>query len=90
MDLKGKVAVVTGGSSGIGRAVASALARAGVNVAIGARGQKRNLSVTDELSRQFGVQTLAIKTDVADEGNCERLIDSRDRRKIRNFSPVGE
>jgi 3-oxoacyl-[acyl-carrier protein] reductase len=74
MDLKGKAAIVTGGNSGIGLAIVSALARVGVNVAIGARGQKKSLAVADELSRQFAVKMLAVKTDVAQEADCERLI----------------
>ncbi len=74
MDLKNKTAIVTGGNSGIGLAIATALAQAGTNIVIGARNQKRNLAVADELARKFGVQTLSVATDVAREADCERLI----------------
>lgn len=74
MDLKGKVAVVTGGNSGIGLSIVTALAQAGCHIVIGARNQKRSLAVADELQQKGGVQTLAVETDVAQERDCERLI----------------
>jgi 3-oxoacyl-[acyl-carrier protein] reductase len=74
MDLKNKTAMVTGGNSGIGRAIATALAQAGANIVIGARHQKRNLAVADELARKFDVQALPVETDVAREADCERLV----------------
>ena len=67
------VAVVTGGNSGIGLAIAMALAQVGCHIVIGARNQKRNLVVADELHRNRGVRTLALETDVAREADCERL-----------------
>ncbi len=74
MDLKGKIAVVTGGNSGIGLAIATALAKAGCHILIGARNHKRNQAVADELQRQCGVRALAVETDVARESDCEHLI----------------
>ncbi len=74
MDLKNKVAIVTGGNSGIGFAVATALAGTGSNVVIGARTQRRNLKVAEELGRRFGVKTFAVETNVAREEDCERLV----------------
>jgi 3-oxoacyl-[acyl-carrier protein] reductase len=74
MDLKGKVAVVTGGNSGIGLAVARALAEAGSDVVLAARRQQRNLAVAGELQREFKVRTLPVEADVAREADCERLI----------------
>ncbi len=74
MDLKNKVSIVTGGNSGIGLAVATALARSGSNIVIAARHQKRNLAVAEDLVRKFGVRTFAVETDVAREADCERLI----------------
>jgi 3-oxoacyl-[acyl-carrier protein] reductase len=74
MDLERKVAVVTGGNSGIGLSIVTALAKAGCQIVIGSRNQKRNQAVADELLRKFGAQTLALETDVARETDCERLI----------------
>jgi 3-oxoacyl-[acyl-carrier protein] reductase len=80
MEIKGKTAIVTGGNSGIGKAIASALAEAGAKVVIGARRQDRNEAVAKDLARKFGVETLALETDVALEAHCERLVKETARR----------
>jgi NAD(P)-dependent dehydrogenase (short-subunit alcohol dehydrogenase family) len=74
MDLKGKIAVITGGNSGIGLAIATALAQAGYNLVISGRRQSKNQAVTDALARKFKVQTLAVEADVSREADCVRLI----------------
>jgi 3-oxoacyl-[acyl-carrier protein] reductase len=84
MDLKAKTAVVTGGNSGIGLATATALAQAGSRIVVGARDQKRNLAVADELARKYDVQALAVETDVSREADCEHLI----RRTIAKFGTL--
>jgi len=63
-DLSGRVAVVTGGNGGIGRAIALGLARAGAAIAVLARNQEKNQRVMDEL-RAIGVASLALKLDVS-------------------------
>lgn len=62
-SLKGKTVVITGGSSGVGRAAAEAFALEGCNVVIAARGEK-GLEETVALLHDLGVVALAVKTDV--------------------------
>ena len=54
MDFKTKTAIVTGGNSGIGAAIAAALAKAGTRLIIAGRTQDRNGAVAETLKEQFG------------------------------------
>jgi len=72
--LDGKVAIVTGASSGLGVAFAQALAEAGADVALGARRVDR-LEETARLVRGAGRRVLAVQTDVADPAQCQALVD---------------
>jgi NAD(P)-dependent dehydrogenase (short-subunit alcohol dehydrogenase family) len=74
-DLTGKVAVVTGASSGLGVAFAQALAQAGADVAVGARRGKR-LAQTARLIESEGRHALAVTTDVTDPAQCQALVDA--------------
>ena len=73
--LDGKVAVVTGASSGLGFAFAVALAEAGANVALGARRVDR-LTETAMLVEAAGRRSLAVATDVSDPDACTVLVES--------------
>lgn len=73
-QLHGKVAVVTGASSGLGVAAAQALAEAGADVALGARRVDR-LADTGKLVEAAGRRALTVQTDVRRPENCRRLID---------------
>ncbi len=72
-DLRGKVALVTGASSGIGAALARALAGQGARVAIAARRGERIQALAAELTAT-GAEVLAIPTDVTDEAAVRALI----------------
>src|SRR5215212_1229125 len=68
--LEGKVAAITGASSGIGEATAVALAQAGATVSLGARRKDR----LDALVEQIGDRALAIETDITDEAQARDFI----------------
>jgi 2-deoxy-D-gluconate 3-dehydrogenase len=69
-SLDGRVALVTGGNSGIGRELALALRDAGAHVAIGARRPDRNAAALKEL----GAEAAAFELDVGDEASVERAM----------------
>jgi NAD(P)-dependent dehydrogenase (short-subunit alcohol dehydrogenase family) len=71
--LDGKVAVVTGASSGLGVDFALALAEAGANVALGARRVDR-LTATAALVEGCGRKALTVATDVIDPASCDALV----------------
>jgi len=73
--LDGKVAIVTGASSGLGVAFAQALAEAGADVVLGARRVER-LEETAQLVRDTGRRALLVATDVADPTQCQALVDA--------------
>jgi 2-deoxy-D-gluconate 3-dehydrogenase len=64
-DVTGRVAVVTGGNGGIGRAIAFGLARGGASVAVLACNEQKNQAVLAEL-RTMGVPSLALQLDITD------------------------
>ena len=68
-----KVAIITGASSGIGRATALALAKEGAHVALAARRQAELQAVADEI-RAAGGETLVVPTDVTRPAELERLV----------------
>jgi 2-deoxy-D-gluconate 3-dehydrogenase len=71
--LSGKVAVVTGASRGLGRAIAVAFAEAGADVAVAARA-KAELEETAQQAERHGVRALALPTDVTSYAAVERLM----------------
>lgn len=70
---QGKVALVTGGSTGLGRAIAQALVDRGADVALAARDPDR-LEATAAQLRQSGRQVLAVPTDVRRQDQVERMV----------------
>ncbi len=75
MNLKGKYALVTGASRGIGKAIALKLAAEGVNVAINYLRSKAPALETIREIEKHGVQALAIKGNVADRGHVECIFE---------------
>ena len=73
--LDGKVAIVTGASSGLGVAFAQALAEAGADVVLGARRVDR-LKETARLVRDAGRKVVTVPTDVGDPAQCQALVDA--------------
>jgi 3-oxoacyl-[acyl-carrier protein] reductase len=73
LGLKGKIAVVTGGSDGIGRATALRLAREGADVAVCARRQEPLDQTAAEL-RKAGAQVLAVAADMSKKADIDRFI----------------
>jgi NAD(P)-dependent dehydrogenase (short-subunit alcohol dehydrogenase family) len=71
--LDGKVAIVTGASSGLGVAFAKALAEAGADVALGAR-RAGHLDETRRMVEDLGRRAIAVQTDVARPEDCNQLV----------------
>jgi len=74
LGIRGRNAVITGGSRGLGRAMALALAAEGVNVAICARSQPA-LDETLQDLQNHGIEAMAQRCDIADEAALERFLD---------------
>ena len=75
-EFANRVAIVTGASSGIGRATAELLARRGARVALFAR----SMAKLDEIAKPFGEAMIAVEGDVSDESAIARLFDVTERR----------
>jgi NAD(P)-dependent dehydrogenase (short-subunit alcohol dehydrogenase family) len=73
LDLKGRTAVVVGGTSGIGQAIALGLAHAGADVIATGRRQDRAKAIAAEIEA-LGGRSLSITVDVSDKASLERLL----------------
>ena len=72
-DLKGKVAIVTGGNGGIGLGMAKGLARAGAQVVVAARNEEKSTEAVSEL-KALGSDAFAVKVDVKDEASVDAMV----------------
>jgi NAD(P)-dependent dehydrogenase (short-subunit alcohol dehydrogenase family) len=75
-ELSGRVALVTGGSRGLGREMVLAFAERGARVVIASREQENCRAVADEVERRFGVEALPVATNVSDWAHCDRLVEA--------------
>lgn len=73
MDLKGKVAIVTGGAQGIGKSIATQLAQAGANIVIADVVEEVAKSTAQEIS-QKGNEAISIKVDVSSLSSVEEMV----------------
>jgi 3-oxoacyl-[acyl-carrier protein] reductase len=75
MRLKNKVAVITGGAQGIGRAIALGMAREGAKIVVADLQSEKACSVADEV-KMLGGESLGFEVNVADESSVKRLAES--------------
>lgn len=74
LGLKGKVAAVTGGSVGIGLAIAHGLAAEGVHLALCARNAERLQQVAQAISAEYGVRAIGVPTDVSSGDEIQQFV----------------
>lgn len=74
-DLKDRVAIVTGGSKGLGREMAGALASQGANVVICSRNREEVETAANEITGESGNQAIGIAADVTKRDNIEALVE---------------
>ena len=74
LQLQGKCAIVTGGSRGIGKAIARALALEGVEVGIAARDPQRILEASEELSALTGRRVAGVSCDTGDDESVRAMV----------------
>jgi 3-oxoacyl-[acyl-carrier protein] reductase len=74
LDLAGKVALVGGGGSGLGRATAAVLAGEGADVAIFGRDLQRLTEAAEQISRDTGARVTPVAADVTSAADCERVV----------------
>lgn len=80
VDLKGKTAIVTGASRGIGKALASTAASLGINLAIAARQSGPLKDTADEIAKKYKVEVLAVPCDVTKLEDLENLVNKSKER----------
>jgi short-subunit dehydrogenase len=74
MNYKNKVVLITGASSGIGKACAIELAKRGANLVLAARQYVTLCELTAELEKEYSIRAIAVQTDVSNEEDCKLLI----------------
>jgi 3-oxoacyl-[acyl-carrier protein] reductase len=87
LQMNGKTALVTGASAGIGKAIAFALAREGVDVAICARREEPLEAAASQIARETNRKIVAIPADLTQAGRCRDFCqESSHRARARRYS----
>ncbi len=73
-DMTGQTAIVTGGSKGLGKAIAEGLASAGANIALISRNGSEAEAAAEEIAENYQTQTLGLKVDVTQEAEIEAMV----------------
>ncbi|MGZ0171327.1 MAG: SDR family NAD(P)-dependent oxidoreductase [Planctomycetales bacterium] len=73
-DLTGRAAIITGGSKGLGAAMAEGLASAGANVLLVSRNLDESQAAADEIASDYGVKTAAIQADVSNPEDVDAMV----------------
>ena len=79
LDLKDKVAVITGGSVGIGLAVAEGLAQEGVHLLLCARDEARVTEKAAQIQTKYGVKVVGVQADVSKAADAEVVVESANK-----------
>jgi short-subunit dehydrogenase len=74
MSLSNKVVIITGASSGIGKALAEEMAKRGANIVLAARQYVTLCEITADLQTKYNVKALAVQVDVSNEVDCKSLV----------------
>lgn len=75
-DMSGRVAIVTGGSKGLGLAMAAGMASAGAKIMIVNRNTEEGQSAAEELAKTYGTQVVAFAADVTDPEQVDAMVQS--------------
>ncbi len=80
LDLKRKVAIITGGNGGIGKGIAEGLAAAGADIAVAARNEEKTGKAVEDIEQTYGVRALGLKIDVGNDNEIVEMVQkTRDR-----------
>jgi len=79
LNLKGKIALITGGSKGIGLAIAESFAQEGVHLVICARNEEHIINAVDQIKKKYRIKALGVKADVTKVKDIKFLISKIER-----------